>query len=203
MTLIGKIYKIQINEENIYVGSTRQKLCHRQNNHNNSLKKYPERKLYKKCIENNIDSIKCIWIADCEYNSIEELRMIEEDYRKALNGNLNMKKCYVSEEEKKEYSKKYHKENKDKISEKKKEYYQENKIEMIEYSREYRENNKEKIKERKKIYRDENKSKIKEKYNEKIKCNKCNSFITRGRIRRHQRTKKCILLSECIFSDDD
>ena len=107
MTMNGMIYKIEINEENIYVGSTTVKLCSRQSKHNYSLKKRPHQKLYKTCIENNIDSIKCIWVADVEYNSIENLRMIEEKYRKDLNGNLNSQKCYISEEERKEFYKKY------------------------------------------------------------------------------------------------
>ena len=173
MTMNGMIYKIEINENDIYIGSTSETLCRRQSKHNYDKKRYSERKLYKSCIENNIDYIKCIWVADCEYNSIEELRMIEEDYRKKLNGNLNMVKCYQSEEDKKEYDKKYREENIDKIKK---------------YLKEYREENIDKIKEKKK---------------EKIKCEKCNSIVRKGDIRKHQRTKKCLLLSECIFSDSD
>ena len=177
MTMNGMIYKIEINDENIYVGSTSEKLCSRQSKHNYDKKRYPQRKLYKKCIENNIDSIKCIWVADVEYNSIEERRMIEEDYRKELNGNLNSVKCYISEEEKKENDKKY--------------------------CKEYRENNKSKISEYDKKYREENKDKINEKHKKKIKCEKCNSIVRKSDILRHQRTKKCILASQCIFSDSD
>ena len=187
MTMNGMIYKIEINENDIYVGSTSKKLCRRQSQHNYYLKnpnsnnydkkRYPHRKLYKKCIENNIDYIKCIWVADCEYNSIEELRMIEEKYRKELNGNLNMKKCYISKEDKKENFK--------------------------QYCKEYYEENKSKIDEHQKKYYEENKSKINEKQKNKIKCEKCDSIVRKSDITRHQRTKKCLLLSECIFSDDD
>ena len=61
----------------------------RQAHHNNALKNQPHQKLYKSCIENNITDIKCVWVADVTFNSIAELRMVEETYRKELNGNLN------------------------------------------------------------------------------------------------------------------
>ena len=102
----GVIYKIAINETNIYVGSTEQLLCKRQANHNHDFKRYPERKLYKLCIENNIKYIELIWVADVVFNSKAELRMVEEEYRKKLNGNLNSQRCYTTEEEKKEKKKK-------------------------------------------------------------------------------------------------
>ena len=81
------VYKIELQDE-IYVGSTEQKLCVRQSNHNSDLKKYPNRKLYKTCIEQGIDKIKCIWVADIEFNSTAEKRMKEEEYRKKMNGTL-------------------------------------------------------------------------------------------------------------------
>ena len=93
----GVIYKIEINENDIYVGSTTQMLCKRQGQHNSDLKEYQNRKLYKSCIENNIDKIKCIWIADVEYNSNAELRMVEEQYRTELNSNLNTIRCHITE----------------------------------------------------------------------------------------------------------
>lgn len=97
----GVIYKIELNENDIYIGSTTQLLCRRQNNHNNCLRDSTKqhRKLYKSCIENNIDYIKCIWVADVEYESIAELRKIEEDYRKKLNANLNSRRSYLTDTE--------------------------------------------------------------------------------------------------------
>jgi len=154
----GIIYKIEINENNIYVGSTTQKLCKRQVNHNHDLKKKSHRKLYKSCIENNITNIKCIWVADIEYDSNAELRKIEEDYRKSLNGNLNSYRCYITKEDRKEYINEYHKQNKEKINEKK---------------------------------------------NEKINCNKCDCLINKSSLKRHQKSIKCLLFSECIFTDEE
>ena len=72
------------------------------------------RKLYKSCIENNINYIKCVWVADILYNSTAELRMIEEQYRKDLNGNLNSRRCYITDTERKqplEYMTKWNKKN--------------------------------------------------------------------------------------------
>ena len=156
----GMIYKIELNENDIYIGSTIKKLCRRQSQHNFDLKKRPHRKLYKSCIQNNINYIKCIWVADVEYNSIEELRMIEESYRKELNGNLNSVKCYTSEAERKKNFKEYCKE-----------YYEENKSKMNENNRKWYE---------------ENKSKINENAKEKIKCEKCDSIVRKCGLKRHQ-----------------
>jgi len=188
----GIIYKIEINENNIYIGSTTQKLCKRQENHNQSLKRYTHRKLYKACIENNVNYIKCIWVADIEYDSNAELRKIEEDYRKKLNGNLNSNRCYVTEEEKKEERKGYKKEHKEYYKEYMKEYREKNKIELNEKKNEY---NKE--------YYQENKDKINKKNKEKIKCDKCDCLIRKQHLKRHQKSMKCLLKSECLFSDSD
>tara|TARA_R110000823_G_scaffold297876_1_gene418117 strand:- start:36 stop:500 length:465 start_codon:yes stop_codon:yes gene_type:complete len=151
----GVIYKIELNENNIYIGSTTQKLCKRQSSHNFNLKTKPHRKLYKLCIENNITNIKCVWVADVTFNSNAELRMIEEKYRKELNGNLNSYKCYRSKEDRKEYEKKRKKEKK-------------------EYNKKH-----------KKI----------------IKCDKCDCTMNKSSLKKHQKSNKCKLLSECIFSD--
>jgi len=180
----GQIYKIELNENNIYVGSTTAKLCRRQAEHNHALKKQPHRKLYKSCIENNITNINCIWVADVTYDSNAELRKIEEEYRKKLNGNLNSQRCYTTEEDKQEYQKEYYQENKDK----KKEYYQENKELIKEWHKNHYENNK---------------IEINEKQREKIKCDKCDCLINKSSLKRHQKTIKCLLKSECLFSDSD
>ncbi len=195
----GMIYKIELNENNIYIGSTTKKLCMRQAQHNYDLKTKPNLKLYKSCIENNITNIKCIWVADVTFNSIAELRMIEEEYRKKMNADLNMVKCYRSKEDKKEYMKEYCENNKEYIKDKNKEYREKNKDKMKIKKNEYYENNKDKIKEKNKEYYEDNKDKI----NEKIKCDKCGCMSSKSNIKQHQQTNKCKLMSECIFSDSD
>tara|TARA_R110002167_G_scaffold92964_1_gene249507 strand:- start:270 stop:725 length:456 start_codon:yes stop_codon:yes gene_type:complete len=148
----GLVYKIELNENDIYIGSTTKKLCKRQSGHNYALKTKPNRKLYKLCIENNITNIKCVWVADVEYSSNAELRMIEEKYRTELNANLNTNKCYTSEEYKRNKNIKRHKE--------------------------YREKKK-----------------------EIIKCDKCECMMNKSSLKKHQKTNKCKLMYECIFSD--
>ena len=188
----GQIYKIELNENNIYVGSTTAKLCKRQAEHNQRLKKFTHRKLYKSCIENNINYINCIWVADIEYDSNAELRKIEEDYRKSLNATLNSYRCYITEEDRKEYKKNRYENNKIEISEKRKEHRKQNKDKINEKNKEYS-----------KEYRKQNKIKIKEKNKEKIKCDKCDCLISKSNLKRHKKSIKCVLLSECLFSDSD
>ena len=97
----GIVYKIQL-KNTLYIGSTEQTLIDREKKHNIDFKLYPHRKIYSQCIEEGVDKIICIWIADIEFNSTPEKRMIEEDYRKKMNATLNMIRCYRTEEEKKE-----------------------------------------------------------------------------------------------------
>jgi|TARA_R110000787_G_scaffold45630_1_gene111327 hypothetical protein len=182
---IGTIYKIDINDNDIYVGSTSQQLCQRQSNHNSYLKCRPHQKLYKLCIENNIDKIKCVWIANIKYESCAELRMIEEKYRTELNANVNMRKCFQTKEERieqlKKNQKKYNDNHKDKIKETNKKYNENNKDKKREYDK------------------DRNKNKI----YEKVKCDLCGTVLCKHNLLRHQKTMSCKKHYECIFSDDD
>jgi hypothetical protein len=144
----GIVYKIEIGDE-LYIGSTEEKLCKRQGKHNYDLKKKPHRKLYKACIDNGINKIKCWWVADIIFNSFEERRAIEETYRKELNAKLNSLRCYSSKEEKEEYQKQYKLDHKEKIAEYKKQY-------DIKYNLDH----KEKIAERNRLYNIKNRDTI-------------------------------------------
>jgi len=191
----GMVYKIELDNE-IYVGSTEQKLCERQSNHNHDLKKFPNRKLYKTCIEQGIEKIKLIWVADIEFNSTAEKRMKEEEYRKKLNAKLNSIRCYITEEEAEDNRKEYIKNNKEKITQYKKEYRKNNK-EIISqynknYSKEYILTHREQLLDYKKKYYETNKDILNAKQKEKIECPICKSMIGRSSIARHKKTKKCI-----------
>jgi len=179
----GMIYKIELQDE-IYIGSTEEKLCIRQSKHQYDLKHYPNRKLYKKCIEQGITEIKLIWVADIEFNHTAQKRMIEEEYRKELNAGLNMIRCYTTDEEKKENAKEYREKHKENFKE-----YREN---HKEYFKKYRENHKEQILEYKKDYYEKNKDIINAKQKEKIECPICKSIVYRTNLARHQKTKKCM-----------
>jgi len=197
----GKIYKI-INSENeiIYIGSTVQKLCRR----------------FAKHIHKNNDN-KIILLENHPCNSKEELLKKEQEVIDQHENLFNKIRSYRSEEDYKEYCKKYDKEynetNKDIISEKKKIYYEENKDKILEKSKVYREKNKEKLSEKKKIYyeehknillekmkvyNEENKDKILEKKKIKINC-ECGCQINKCDISRHKKTKKHIKLMENII----
>jgi hypothetical protein len=147
----GIVYKIEVGDE-LYIGSTEQTLCARQSCHNRDLKKFPHRKLYKACIDNGINKIKCWWVADIVFNSFEERRVIEETYRKQLNAELNSVRCYRSQEEKKEYMKQYNIDHKEEKKEEKKQYYLDHKEKIVEYQKQYRLDHKEKLAEKKRLY---------------------------------------------------
>ena len=178
----GIVYKIELDNE-MYIGSTEQQLCDRQRGHNSDMKNSPHRKLYKKCIEQEIETIKCIWVADIEFNSTAEKRAIEEKYRKELNATLNSQRCYTTKKERREdqnaNNKIYIEKNKEKLSQYRKKYREKNKDRIAEYqkkyNKEYAEKNKEKITEKNKKYYENNKEKEKERgkiYREKMRENK-------------------------------
>jgi hypothetical protein len=93
-------------------------------------------------------------IEECGEISLTQARIKEEENRLKLNANLNMKKCYQTEEEKKQYYeaniekiKEYYEANNEEIKEQKKEYYKANNEEIKEKTKQYQQANKEKIKE--------------------------------------------------------
>jgi hypothetical protein len=155
----GIVYKIEIGDE-LYIGSTEEKLCKRQGQHNYDLKRYPHRKLYKACIDNGIDNIKCWWVADIVFNSFDERRAIEETYRKKLNAELNSIRCYRSQEEKKEDKKQYDLDHKEEKKEYSKKYIIDHKEEIADYQKQYRLDHKEKIAERNRLYSIKNRDTI-------------------------------------------
>jgi hypothetical protein len=152
------IYRISCNDlpDFIYVGSTTD-FVKRKNQHK-CYSKTKECKLYQIMRENGgWDNWRICIIEeypDCK-NCIEQ-RMREQKWIDELNGNLNMKKAYISEEELKEknkkYLKEYYKENKEQILEEQKEYAEQHKEEIKEYKKEYTEQNREKIKQYRKEY---------------------------------------------------
>ena len=105
-------------------------------------------------------------------------RQIEEEYRVKLNANLNSKKCFSSDEEKKEDKKAYVENNKALI----KEYVEKNKEKRKEQSKEWREKNKEKLKEYNKAYQ--------RKY-DVVVC-ECGCISSKTHISRHKKTQKHI-----------
>jgi len=170
--MIGRVYRINVNENDFYIGSTIKRLCERQAHHNNRLKdNFYKYKLYEKCRENNITNIICILLEQKEVEDIDEIRELEQEYIDKLQPTLNHKGSYLSQD-----NKEYHKE----------------------YSKEWRKNNKEHIKD----YYINNKDKISESRAEKIKCPICNSIVSRRNISTHKKSKKCRKVNECFIQED-
>lgn len=96
----------------VYVGSTKA-FANRKREHkcacNNENKKSYNYKVYQTIRANggwNNWRMVCIHEEDCETKRQAEI--IEERYRLELNANMNGRCCYITEEQKKEYDRKYH-----------------------------------------------------------------------------------------------
>jgi len=205
-TEIYKIVPLDGNLDYCYVGHTtnfnQRKKLHKSNCNNPNAKIY-NLKLYKTIRDNRgWDNWIMVYIEKfpCENKRQAEAR--EEELRKELNGNLNAKKSFITEEEKKEYKKEYYElnkeeikeyyeENKEEIAEKRKEYYKENEEKFKEYLKKYRLVNKEKIKKDKKEWYEKNKEKQKEKFT----C-ECGSFVTIYYKSRHEISQKHVKFIE-------
>ena len=145
------IYKIISNNpdvKEVYVGSTTD-FKSRKNQHKKcSHYENDNIKLYKTIRDNGgWDNYSMIPIIEYPCENRIQLLIKEEEYRKELNAELNMVKCYIGLP-KKEYIKEYIKENVEKILEKQKEYREKNADKLNEKSKNYYNENKEKINEK-------------------------------------------------------
>ena len=136
--MIYYFYKIVCDDlpDYLYVGSTQafanRKYMHKSICNNENCKDY-NCKIYQTIRANGgWDNWKMICIHQQEVENRRMAEKIEEDYRLELKANMNAKRAYRSDEDKKEYEKEHMKE------------YRENNTEHIkEYNKEYYENNKE------------------------------------------------------------
>jgi hypothetical protein len=175
------IYKICCDDlpEFIYVGSTKS-FIKRKNRHKHNCNNGCTQKLYTTIRENGgWDNWRMVIIEECGEITLIQARIKEEENRLKLNANLNMKKCYQTEEEKKQY----YEANIEKI----KEYYEANNEEIKQQKKEYYKANNEEIKEKTKQYQQANKKKIKEYKNQKFTC-ECGRTIILGSKSYHLKT---------------
>jgi len=196
----GLIYTIiHVNDTSLnYVGSTTS-FVDRKTKHKSSCKS-SQLKLYMMIRGNGgFQMFKMMPYKEFPCQSSTELRIEEERCRLELNATLNTFRCHTTEEqkieEKKEYYKDYHIENKDKLTEQKKEYNIKNADKIKEQKKEYYIENADKIKEQKKEYYIENADKIKEKQNIKHICD-CGGKYTNCHKNHHELTKKHINFME-------
>ena len=182
--MIYYFYKIVCDDlpDYVYVGSTmaftNRKYNHKSICNNENCKDY-NLKIYQTIRANGgWDNFKMICIHQQEVENRRMAEKIEEDFRLELKANMNAKRAFLSEEDKKEHKKEYCKEWRENNSEHIKQYLEDNK----EHYKEYYENNKEHIRQY---------------TSEKITC-ECGCKIIRHHIARHKRTPKHIKLMENI-----
>jgi predicted GIY-YIG superfamily endonuclease len=205
------IYKLVHNEDydntNIYIGSTtdfvKRKNQHKKSCNNEKDKSYNEKKY--QYIRNNSgwDEWNMIEIQKYPCNDKREAEAREEYWRCHFNAQLNTRRAYITDVERKEQMKEWYEQNKDKIleqnKEQKKEYnkehYEQNKGKRLEQMKQYREQNKDKLLELNKDYYEQNKDKILEKKSQQITC-ECGCILTKGCVGRHLKSPKHLLLTK-------
>ena len=126
-----KIVCLDNSVELCYVGSTanwKERQRHHRSNCNNENNHNYNSKIYKTIRENGgWSNFKMIEIGRKEQLTKRQAEQTEEEYRQELKASLNGKRCYITEEQKKEYKKEYYQNNKEKA----KEYYQKKKAEAL------------------------------------------------------------------------
>lgn len=187
----GKIYKLESSQtDKVYIGSTCQLLCKRFWDHKADYKSYNTKgtRFISSFEILKFDDVDIYLIEAFPCNSKEELHSREGYWIKQLDC-VNMKIAGRN-------MKQYCIDNKDVISEKGKKWRMENKEHKRETDRKYREANMDKIKLKKRAYYEANKEHIKAKEQkrgkEKVKCDSCNIFITKGNISHHIKTRRHI-----------
>jgi len=212
----SKIYKIcSYNTDDIYIGSTTQKLCKRLREHKERYNKFIKtgERYISSCEVLKHGNYYIELIEECPCDNREQLHRTEGEYirkidcvNKIIAGRTQKEwrednKEKIKETKKKYYEenkeeialqgKKYRENNKEEIALRGKKYYEENKEEIAFRGKKYRENNKEKIKEAKKKYYGNNKEKIKAFKNAKHLC-ECGVYYTHNHKKRHERSKRHI-----------
>ena len=141
------IYKIVCDDlpDYVYVGSTmnfiNRKWQHKNICNNINSKGY-NYKIYQIIRENGgWANWRMVVIHECDEGLTKtQAEIIEEEHRVTLNANMNTVKCFRTDEEKKEwfkkYNVKYHETNKEVLNEKSKEYYNNNKNDILEKAKE-------------------------------------------------------------------
>ena len=177
----GKIYKLfSIKGDCVYYGSTTRNLNRRFNEHKSShLHNRNKKKVFL------YDDVKIELVEQYPCNSKAEL-LKRERYYIENNNCINLtipnrtdkewRNMDIIKEQQKEYFKKYHINNKDKI---------------IKRVKEYEKNNKEKVNNYRIEYRKKNREKINKKYNEKFNC-ECGGRYSYSSKKRHSASKKHI-----------
>ncbi len=176
-----------------YVGSTanfkQRKIHHKMTCNNEKVKNY-NCKLYQTIREQGgWNEFKIIEIGKAEQITLTEAHKLEEGYRVELKANMNMMKCFRSNEEATAYKSKWYYDNIEINREKQKQYAIDNADKIREYSKKWRSENLERKKEMDKQYRIDNANKIKEQRSIIHTCD-CGGVWTDSHKSRHLKSKK-------------
>ena len=168
--------------QDCYIGSTEdvrmRRMQHKSSCNNENSKNY-NLKVYQFIRANGgWDNFEMVQIGSVWNKATKSLVEIEQDYIDTYKSNLNCKRAYTSEEQKKEYN-----------NQQKKEYYQKNKNKICELMKVYRHKNKNKISEKFKAYRINNRYKISERKKVKFTC-ECGSTLRKEDKARHFKSIK-------------
>lgn len=185
---IGYVYCIRSHQtDQIYIGSTKQRLCNRIAKHRNHYKRY----LNGKC--NYITSFELLKHDDAYIEIISEHENLTKNELHKFEGEtirttLNcVNRCIAGRN-----VKQYYNDNKDKIITYKKQYRCDNKDKISERDKQYSLIHKDQKKEYDHQYRSKNKDKINELRSQKIMCPLCQCSFSRINKMRHERSQKHI-----------
>lgn len=133
MSYETRVYKIWYEDtpEEIYIGSTKNKLSTRMKNHRCAARRGDQPQVYQTMRAKGINNFKYAQIASCMVSNKDEQRAFEQQMMEKLKPTLNMNKAYLSDEARKQYYAKYQQQH----PEKKNIYFQT--PEWKEYQREY------------------------------------------------------------------
>ena len=198
-SIIYKLYNVNNDNDDIYIGSTTLLLKDRRNRHISQYKCYISKKNNKyvssfdiiKTCDNIYDNIKCEVIEYINCENREELRKIEGNYIKKL------KDICVNKNLPGRTNTEYYNDNRECILNKKKDYYIDNKIDILQSKKGYYIDNKIILKIKSNTYYNNNKKilcdKSKLHYHKTktfIYCNVCNNDILKSYFYKHIITKK-------------
>ena len=205
-TIIYKlVHKEDYDNVNIYIGSTtdfvKRKNSHKRTCNYENQKGHNDKKYQYIRGNGGWDCFNMIEVEKFPCNDKREAESREEYWRCHFNSQLNMKRAYTTEEQKKEQLKERNDRNKSKY----KEYREHNGDKISEYQKEYREHNGDKLSEYMKEYREQNKDKISDQKKEQITC-VCGCILTKSCLGRHRKAPKHLFLTKQIkyeFVDDN
>jgi hypothetical protein len=194
----GIIYKIicRLDHKFCYIGSSFDSLRNRWQRHKNHYREWlrdPENFNPCSCVpyfkKYGIENFKIIEIKkyDIHLKDRKCLGAYETLWIRKTRGCCN--KYLPIQYLRKEQSKQYRQENRERIVERSKQYRRDNKTEISEKKKQYRQDNKTEILEKKKQYRQDNKTEISEKKKIKVTCG-CGSNLRKDDLSRHCKTKK-------------